>query len=63
MMSEIVESVPGIEEAINASLPIGRIGRPEEIADAILFLCSDKASFITGCPLIIDGGVSLTSDR
>jgi NAD(P)-dependent dehydrogenase (short-subunit alcohol dehydrogenase family) len=36
--------------------PIGRIGKPEEIADAVLFLCSDRASFITGETLAIDGG-------
>ena len=36
--------------------PIGRMGRPEEVADGVIFLCSDKASFITGHPLAIDGG-------
>jgi len=36
--------------------PIGRMGRPEEIADGVVFLCSDRASFITGHPLAIDGG-------
>jgi len=36
--------------------PIGRMGRPEEVADGVIFLCSDRASFITGHPLAIDGG-------
>jgi NAD(P)-dependent dehydrogenase (short-subunit alcohol dehydrogenase family) len=36
--------------------PIGRNAQPEEIANAILFLASDEASFITGCPLLVDGG-------
>ncbi|MHB8875285.1 MAG: SDR family oxidoreductase, partial [Myxococcaceae bacterium] len=33
-----------------------RLGRPEEVASAVLFLCSDEASFITGHPLMVDGG-------
>jgi NAD(P)-dependent dehydrogenase (short-subunit alcohol dehydrogenase family) len=36
--------------------PMGRNAQPEEIANAILFLASDEASFITGCPLLVDGG-------
>jgi NAD(P)-dependent dehydrogenase (short-subunit alcohol dehydrogenase family) len=36
--------------------PIGRAGQPEEIAEAVLWLCSDKASFVTGQSLAVDGG-------
>lgn len=36
--------------------PIGRNAQPEEVANAILFLASDEASFVTGCPLLVDGG-------
>ena len=36
--------------------PIGRSGRPEEIANAVVWLCSDAASFITGQSLALDGG-------
>jgi NAD(P)-dependent dehydrogenase (short-subunit alcohol dehydrogenase family) len=38
---------------------IGRMGKPEEIAAAVLYLASDEAAFITGTPLLIDGGWSM----
>jgi NAD(P)-dependent dehydrogenase (short-subunit alcohol dehydrogenase family) len=41
-----------------ATQAIGRMGRPEEIAAAVLYLASDEAAFITGSALIIDGGWS-----
>jgi NAD(P)-dependent dehydrogenase (short-subunit alcohol dehydrogenase family) len=39
-------------------IPIGRFGRPEEIANAALFLASDDASFVTGSALVVDGGIT-----
>jgi NAD(P)-dependent dehydrogenase (short-subunit alcohol dehydrogenase family) len=42
--------------AIAAGVPLGRIGRPEEIANAVVFLASDDASFITGAEFFVDGG-------
>jgi 3-oxoacyl-[acyl-carrier protein] reductase len=41
---------------IDAEVPLARFGAPEEIADAVLFLLSDRASFITGACLVVDGG-------
>ena len=38
--------------------PVGRVGRPEDIADTVLFLCSDKAGFITGENICVDGGMT-----
>ena len=38
--------------------PVGRIGRPEEVAAAVLWLCSDSAGFVTGTGIVMDGGVS-----
>ena len=43
-------------EKLSKSQPIGRMGKPEEIAALALFLCSDEAGFITGCDYPIDGG-------
>jgi NAD(P)-dependent dehydrogenase (short-subunit alcohol dehydrogenase family) len=41
-----------------STVPLGRVGEPDEIANAIVFLCSDKAAFITGHVLSVDGGKS-----
>ena len=43
-------------EKITAEEPIGRVGRPEEIADAVIWLCSDASSFVVGHALVVDGG-------
>ena len=40
-------------------IPLGRLGRPEDIAPAIAFLCSDQASYATGGEFVIDGGVTV----
>jgi NAD(P)-dependent dehydrogenase (short-subunit alcohol dehydrogenase family) len=43
-------------EKLSKTQPIGRMGTPEEVAAAAVFLCSDEASFITGCAYPVDGG-------
>jgi NAD(P)-dependent dehydrogenase (short-subunit alcohol dehydrogenase family) len=45
-----------MEKAVLESIPVGRFGHAEEVADAVLYLASDHADFATGCCLTIDGG-------
>jgi NAD(P)-dependent dehydrogenase (short-subunit alcohol dehydrogenase family) len=49
-------SRPAMEEQIVARHPVGRMGQPEEIAEAVVWLCSDAASFVTGHTMTVDGG-------
>jgi NAD(P)-dependent dehydrogenase (short-subunit alcohol dehydrogenase family) len=43
-------------KAMEKNVPMGRVGRPEEIANAVLWLCSDAASYVTGQSISVDGG-------
>lgn len=45
-------------ERLAEDIPLGRLGRPEELASAVVFLCSERASFITGQSIVVDGGAS-----
>ena len=45
-----------VTKRINELQPMNRIGQPEEVADAVVWLCSDKSSFITGQSIVVDGG-------
>ena len=51
------EQVPVILGAIASQVPLGRLGEPEEIANAVLFLASSESSFMTGGEIFVDGGV------
>jgi NAD(P)-dependent dehydrogenase (short-subunit alcohol dehydrogenase family) len=48
-----------VMKKIAASSPIGRRGRPEEVANVISFLTSPLASYMTGCDVLVDGGIVL----
>jgi NAD(P)-dependent dehydrogenase (short-subunit alcohol dehydrogenase family) len=50
---------PKVKEYLASLHPIGRLGRPDEIAKAVLFLASDDASFVTGASLLVDGGYTV----
>lgn len=48
--------MPGFQDKFDEVIPIGRLGRPEEMANVVLFLASDLASFVTGSAFVADGG-------
>lgn len=50
---------PSLLEMFKAQYPLRRVGKPQDIANAIRFLCSDEASFITGHALLVDGGITI----
>ena len=52
----LAPSADPTDEAFRKMTPLGRIGKPEEVADLILFLASDRAAFIHGANITIDGG-------
>ena len=56
MMEQSIGNDKQLREALVALHPIGRPGKPEEIANAVIWLLSDKASFLTGHTLLVDGG-------
>ena len=54
----LVEDVGESLEGLRARQPMGRLGTPPEVAEAILYLASDQAAFVTGSSLVIDGGLT-----
>jgi NAD(P)-dependent dehydrogenase (short-subunit alcohol dehydrogenase family) len=55
MMQTYIRGNTELEAAMNATLPIGRMGRPDEMAQAAVWLCSDAASFVSGESMFVDG--------
>ena len=56
MFERGLQKNPHLEERFAGVHPVGRIGQPEEIARAVVWLCSPAASFVTGTQLPVDGG-------
>ena len=55
-MSERLFGAPAIHKSVVGLHPVGRLGKPAEIAEAVVWMCSDRASFMTGQSLVLDGG-------
>jgi NAD(P)-dependent dehydrogenase (short-subunit alcohol dehydrogenase family) len=56
MVDRFTGGDPAAFAAMEAMEPVGRMGKPEEIADAVVYLCTDQASFVTGINMPVDGG-------
>lgn len=59
MVADMLAKEPDAMKVILRDQPIGRLGRPEEIASAVLWLCSPGASFVIGHALVADGGYTV----
>ena len=58
LLEGMVAGRPKLAARLDEVEPIGRKARPEEIAEAVVWLCSDAASFVTGCSMSVDGGLT-----
>ena len=59
ILDHVMNRMPEIYEALMAATPIDRLAEPEEIANAIVWLCSDSASYVTGHAMVVDGCYSI----
>jgi glucose 1-dehydrogenase len=58
-INKFVLDDPEAEHAVESEIPLGRMGRPEEIAAVVAWVASDQASYVTGTTIVVDGGMSL----
>jgi 3-oxoacyl-[acyl-carrier protein] reductase len=60
-LAQLYGSLEGAEEQARADVPAGRLGRPEEYGDLVAFVCSDRAGYLTGTVIPLDGGITRSS--
>ncbi len=58
MVDDLIQAAPGMEDRMRRMIPMGRFGEPDEIAQAIVWLCADENAFTTGQALQLDGGMT-----
>lgn len=56
MLGDIFKRHPELEEAWTNRIPMGRLGNPNELKGAVVFLAGDQSSYVTGTELVVDGG-------
>jgi NAD(P)-dependent dehydrogenase (short-subunit alcohol dehydrogenase family) len=56
MIRSFIGGDEGMERVMRRTVPTGEFGRPDQIAEAVVWLCSERASFVNGENLIVDGG-------
>ncbi len=59
MTEPLLQFLPDERERYERTTPVGRLGEPEDVADVVVFLCSDLARFVTGQNIVVDGGMIL----
>jgi NAD(P)-dependent dehydrogenase (short-subunit alcohol dehydrogenase family) len=59
LLQPSLASIHGFAEGTVAAIPMRRLGRPEEMANVVMFLASDLASYVTGAALVADGGLTV----
>ena len=58
LVADMIAQVPKLAGRLDQVEPVGRKARPEEIAEAVVWLCSERASFVTGASISVDGGIT-----